>query len=91
MSRIYASSKKGQNLIARATRNEGFFLSDVYGRYSYEKEKSWDDCLEKCAKMHGYNFHICSHNTFQYSVAWETETAFYIETANNSYVVYKNW
>ena len=37
-------------------------------------------------------FHICSHNSFQFSVAWwerrEGETVLRVETANNSYCVW---
>lgn len=88
---FYESSKQGQSIIRRALYNEGYYLADVYGKYSHDKKQSWDDCLKKCMDMDGYNFHICSHNTFQYSVAWETEKAYYVETANHSYIVYKNW
>ena len=86
-----ASSKQGMQLLKRARVDEGFSLESVYGRYSETKRQEWTKCLAKCESMGGRNFHICSHNTWQFSVAWETDDAYYIETANNSYVVYKNW
>lgn len=91
MARIYASSKRGQSLIARAKVNQGTELRQVYTKWSLEKEREMAKCRQKCYEMDGYNFHICSHNTWQFSVAWETVDAYYIETAQNSYVVYKNW
>lgn len=91
MARVfYESSKQGQGIIARAKYNEGYYLADVYGRCSVEKARTWEQCQQKCMDMDGYNFHICSHNSFQYSVAWETDKAYYVETANHSYIVYKN-
>ena len=87
MKKINANTKKGQNLIATAKNFEGYTLPEVYGRNSYQKEIAWRECLYKCQAENGRNFHICSHNTFQFSVAWETENGYRIETANNSYLV----
>lgn len=80
-------------MIRRAQVNEGHTLSDVYGNYSTEKARSYDWCLEQYNTTTGaHNFHICSHNSFQYSVAWEGfkdgESILRVETANNSYLVW---
>lgn len=80
-------------MIARAQVNEGFCLSDVYNNYSIAKEKSYDWCYDEYFKTTGgYNFHICSHNTFQFSVAWEGfqdgERILRVETRDNSYLVW---
>ena len=88
---FYESSKRGQALIAMTMRNEGQELNGLYNSWSIEKQNALEWCKRKCYDMDGYDFHICSHNTWQFSVAWETDNAYYIETANNSYVVYKNW
>ncbi len=87
----YESSKTGQGLIERMEWNEGTELNGLYNSYSYAKAKALEVCKRKCFDMDGYNFHICSHNTWQFTVAWETDEAYYMETANHSYVVYKNW
>lgn len=93
MSRIIkGSTKKGKELIASAKYVDGYSLSDVYSSYSYEKERSYRWCFEKYMNTpDSDNFHIISHNIFQYSVAWygthENEDALFIETANNSYIV----
>lgn len=86
-----ASSKQGMQLMNRARVDEGFRLEDVYGRCSEIKKQEWKKCLDKCEAMGGRHFHICSHNSFQFSVAWYVDGACYIETANNSYVVWLDW
>lgn len=92
MARIYkASSKQGQQLLRRARVNEGFSLEEVYGKCSAIKKQEWEKCLDKCERMMGEDFHICSHNTFQFSVAWKADGAYYIETASNSYIVLLDW
>lgn len=87
MKKINANTKKGQNLLTTAVNYEGITLDDVYGKASFQKELAWRECFYKCHAEHGTNFHICSHNTFQFSVAWEVENGIRIETANNSYLV----
>ncbi|MBO5828909.1 MAG: hypothetical protein J6R59_10730 [Paludibacteraceae bacterium] len=90
MTTIKATTKRGQTMLNNASYNEGYSLRDVYGNFSYAKEKAYNYCLAQCAKENGYNFHICSHNTFNFSVAWETEEGTRIETANNSYLITNN-
>lgn len=88
-----ASTKRGQNIIARASNYEGYILSDVYGRASKAKELAFDSCYELYSSSKtSRDFHICSHNTFQFSVAWndiwDNEKVLCVETANNSYLVW---
>lgn len=95
MREFKASTKQGQNIINRANNYEGYYLSDVYDRYSSEKATSYNWCFEQYSNdVNAHNFHICSHNTFQYSVAWETvidnEPALRVETANNTFIVWLN-
>lgn len=56
-----------------------------------EKKEATYQYLEEA---HAHGFHICSHNTFQYSVAWDGiyngEEATFIETASNSYIILLN-
>lgn len=77
-------------------RLQGYYLSDVYGRCSYQKERAWKYCFEKFANTeNAHYFGITSHNTFQFSVEWlgtyEDENgkkypALFKETACNSYI-----
>ena len=87
MRTIKADTKQGMKMIESAKHFEGITLDDVYGKCSFQKEVAWRECLYKCQAENGHNFHICSHNTFQFSVAWEVENGIRIETANNSYFV----
>ena len=84
---VKASTARGKALIARAQYREGYYLYDVYGAYSVAKSKAWENCRRKCYEEHGEEFHICSHGTHQFSVAWKVADGWRIETANNSYKV----
>lgn len=93
MAIIKGTTKKGQALLARAKNWEGTYLSDVYGSWSGAKERAWRECYEKCEAAHGWNFHICSHNGWAFSVAWEfinpesDEVMTQIETASGTYII----
>ena len=90
---IKGNTKRGQELLAKARNYEGFYLDDVYGNISSAKARAWRDCKDWCDAQNGRNFHIISHNTFQFSVAWEYddpetgELMTRIETASSTYIV----
>ena len=84
---IKASTKRGQDMLNRANYFDGYTLHDVYGSYSVAKENAYNYCRELCYKENGSNFHITSHNTFGFSVAWEVKNGVRIETPQNSYLV----
>ena len=93
MREFKASTRQGQNIIKRASYHEGYSLADVYGSYSDEKAQSYNHCFELYARDYNAgDFHICSHNSFCYSVAWNTiingEKVLRVETANNSFLVW---
>ena len=67
--------------------DEGYYLSEVYSSYSQAKQNAWEYCLNLCNKENGHNFHIISHNTFGFSVAWYVSEGVRIETPKNSYLV----
>ena len=87
MTVIKSTTKKGQNMLNRAKNFEGYTLNEVYGTYSTAKICAFYDCLTKAQAENGKNFHICSHNTFGFSVAWEVENGMRIETPQNSYLI----
>ena len=93
MREFKASTRQGQNIINRASYHEGYSLDDVYGSYSHEKAYSYNKCYELyVSDVNAIDFHICSHNSFCYSVAWNTiidgEEVLRVETANNSFLVW---
>lgn len=87
MTTIKGTTKKGQDMLYRARQNKGFCLAQAYKTYSDAKLKAWQYCYDLCNKENGENFHICSCNTFGFSVAWEVENGVRIETPQNSYFV----
>ena len=87
MKTIKATTKRGQALIESAKRYEGYNLRDVYSSYSYAKRNAWEWCYNQYIKDNGTNFHICSHNSQTFTVAWETDEGVRIETAYNSYLI----
>lgn len=93
MRELKASTKAGQNIIARAQNNEGSELLDVYGKVSPAKIKAYAECWRMCElTQYAHNFHICSHNTFGFTVAWrgmmDGEEILRYETKDNSYLVW---
>lgn len=87
MKTIKATTKRGQALIESAKNYQGYYLQDVYSNYSHAKAKAWNYCFEQYIKDNGTNFHICSHNSQTFTVAWETDEGMRIETAYNSYLI----
>ena len=93
MAIIKGSTKRGQQILRMAESNIGRELYDVYGSFSAEKARAMADCKRWYLEDNGYNFHICSANTFQFTVAWEYtdeetgEVMTRVETASNTYIV----
>ena len=48
--------------------DEGDELTDVYGRCSDAKRNAFRYCKRLCEKYNGYDFAICSHNSFRFAV-----------------------
>lgn len=89
MTVIKSTTKKGQNMLKSAKNFEGYTLNEIYNSYSTAKICAFYDCLTKAQAENGKNFRICSHNTFGFSVAWETEKGTRIETPKSSYLIVK--
>ena len=88
MLKINGNTKKGKSMLESACYyDEGYYLSEVYSSYSQAKQNAWEYCLNLCNKENGHNFHIISHNTFGFSVAWYVSEGVRIETPKNSYLV----
>lgn len=90
---ISGATKKGEAILRMAESNIGEKLYDVYTTYSAKKAKAYDRCIAEKRKDKGYNFHICSANTYQFTVAWEYvnqetgEIMTKVKTACNTYIV----
>lgn len=84
---VLSNTARGKALLDRAIRYEGYNLWDVYERFSRAKEKAYEECINKCSEEGGYSFRICGHNTSQFTVSWQVEGGWRMETANNSYLI----
>ena len=90
---IKGSTKRGQRILAMADAYIGENLWDAYSSFSHDKAKAYEKCRRLCYEDNGYNFHICSANTYQFTVSWEYtneetgEIMTVVRTANNHYVV----
>lgn len=62
---------------------------DAYNNPSWNKQKAYHDCVNRCMEMHGGPWAIPTKNTFQFSFAFEyhkdDEKWLHYETANNVY------
>lgn len=88
MKEINRYTKKGKELLAMARRNEGFDLSDVYNNPSYSKRQAYERCV--CEALDDGDirtFHICSHNTFSFTCAWDSKDGVRYSTSQNDYLI----
>lgn len=93
MAIISGSSKRGQDLLIRASVNQGTTLRQVYSSGSDKKEKAMNDCRKECNEDNGTDFRIISHSRDNFSVAWEYinqetgEVMTKIKTHANTYII----
>lgn len=87
MTIINATTKRGQNFMASVLNFEGESIFDVYEKPSQAKIWACEECKRKAEQENGKGFHIFSHNTFSFSVAWWSAEGLRIETSQNSYLV----
>ena len=84
-------SKKGQEIIEKASRNEGFMLSHIYTTWSEDKQKAYDDVMSMFANSrHGTAFSICSHNPNVFTVSWLSDDGLHYVTHKTEYLVIFN-
>lgn len=80
----------GQELVARAMCNIGFDLSDVYTRFSKEKQLAYEGCWSMyCNDASAHDFRICSRNSNVFTVAWDTPEEIIYLTAYKEYHIVK--
>ena len=82
---IKASTKRATEWLQ--AREQGYTLGDVYTSYSNAKYLAWSRCLDLCQELDGENFSIISHNSFSFTVRFDTDEATYIITRDNNYKI----
>lgn len=85
---VKESTALGIQLIERASRYEGTDLSQIYDKWSDEKQRAFDRRYEEYLSSEEHEaFSIISHNTWGFSVSWLCKDGLRIETPKNSYLV----
>lgn len=85
---VKASTSLGKRLIKTGQQWEGTYLSQVYEKWSAEKEKAWNKCYHEYCNTEGAEiFGICTHNSYNFTVSWFTPKGMRLETSKNSYLV----
>ena len=91
---IKGSTSKGQRVMYMYASNIGYYLDDVYGRYSAAKAEAWRECLDWYkADNESSNFHICSKNDSNFTVGWRyidpdtKHKMIRVETSRHTYIV----
>lgn len=87
MIEVKSNTAKGEALLSRAIRYEGYELWDVYGSVSSAKIKAYRDCRKKCNDEGGTDFRICGHCISNFSVSWKVADGWRLETYRNSYKI----
>lgn len=84
-------SKKGKDVLARASSRDGNTLYQVYDHWSENKQKAFDEAWEMyCNSRHGNSFSVCSHNTFGFTVSWLHDDGCTFLTKDTEYLVIFN-
>lgn len=91
--KLNRNTKKAQGFINQFSNSEVDTLSACYGRFSYEKERAYYWCVNKCADMNGWRFRIMSYCTHAFTCGWlyeDKETGVImlnVETYRNTYEI----
>ena len=90
MTVIKKTTQRGENILRSWECGDAIrSLREVYGRYSYAKEKAFNDCFSMFANDSGArDFRCTGHSTFSFSVAWiNSDGDLRYETSKGSYIV----
>ena len=93
MRELKASTKPGQNIIAKASKYDADWLHQVYGTWSLAIERAYNWCYEQFLQTENSEaFSICSHNSSGFTCSWlgtkAGENILRYETKNNSYLIW---
>ena len=84
-------TKKGQDIIERASRYEGYTLEQVYTTPSDAKRQAFEEAWEMYRNSrHGDSFGICSHNCQMFTVSWLSDDGLTFLTPTREYLVIFN-
>jgi len=67
------NTKIVRNAYASYRMSDKVRLHEVYGSWSDEKEKAWNECYKECEENNGKNFRIISYGTWFFSCGYVFE------------------
>ena len=85
MIKLNKNTKRAKNWLTSEV--EGYKLSDVYGKYSKNKEGAFRDCKDLCKEKNGWGLCIISHNCNYFTVKFNVDNGVYIITYANNYFI----
>ena len=85
MIKLNRNTKKAQDWLDAEV--QGYKLSDVYGRYSSNKERAFKNCLELCKEENGWGLCIIAYNLNCFTIKFNTDEGIYIVTKSNIYFI----
>lgn len=93
MRELKASTYKGKQIIEKGSHYDGYILSQVYDKYSVDKENAYDWCYNEYLETENHEaFSICSHNNFGFTCSWvgtiDGRPIMRYETKDNSYLIW---
>ena len=85
---VHENTALGKKLIEKCSRYDGYYLYQIYDKWSNAKQKAYDKCYDEYLASEDHDaFSIISHNNFGFSVSWLCKDGMRIETPKNSYLV----
>lgn len=63
--------KQAIEAYTRYKKSTAYSLCDVYGRFSDNKRRAWEQCEETCDYCGGYDLKVISHNTCFFTAGFE--------------------
>lgn len=93
--KLNRATKKAQGIIDAYKASNACTLWDVYGKYSSEKRRAFDDCTATMQANNGYDLKIISASKYLFTVAFLTinsdgNRCLMCITRNNNYVITLN-
>ena len=84
-------TRKADEIITLGCRYEGYWLNQIYDRWSQAKQEAYDLAWDMYRNSrHGNTFGICSHNSFGFTVSWLSDDGLTVLTRDTEYLVIFN-
>jgi len=81
-------TKKQNQIVARHSASNLYYLHQCYDNPSWAKECAYERCKNKCAQASGYDFKIIGYNCMMFSVGFyyvkDGKKMFHYETNHNA-------